>query len=90
MGNKNLSLKKRGISYCPLKQRRKSPPQIRSLLIAFIIFENKPTLFESVKTGKQIYNWLRFMRKTLSTIFIKRHFTFIKARKPVLLFYHHS
>lgn len=30
------------------------------------------------------------MRKTLSNIFIKRHFTFIKAEKQVLLFDHHS
>lgn len=51
-------------------------------MIAFVILENKPTLFESVNTNKdweKIYNRLRFMRKTLSDIFIKRHFTFIKA-----------
>lgn len=62
-------------------------------MIAFVILENKPTLFESVNTNKdweKIYNRLRFMRKTLSDIFIKRHFTFIKAWKQVLLFYHHS
>lgn len=53
MGNKiTLIWKKRDISYCPLKQPRKSPPQIRHLLIAFIILENKPTLFESVNTNQ--------------------------------------
>lgn len=78
---------------CHLKQHRKSPPQIRSLMITFIIFENKPNLFKSVNTNqdwKQIYNWFRVMRKTLSYVFIKRHFTFVKAWKQDLLFYHHS
>lgn len=48
----NYTMEPKDILYCPLKQPRKSPPQIRRLLIAFIILENKPTLFESVNTNQ--------------------------------------
>lgn len=61
---------------------------IRHPVTSFVIFENKPTLFESVKipikTRKRIYSWLEDMKKAFSLVCIQRHGAFSKAWKQGL------
>ena len=58
-------------------------------MIIFVIFENNHLYLNQsipIKTGKQIYKWFRFKRKTLSKIFIKRHFALLKLESKSYYF----
>ena len=51
MGKPNNVWKKE-VFHTHFKQHRKSPPSIRRLMVDFVLFENKPTLFELVNTNQ--------------------------------------
>ena len=49
---KSSNIWKKEVFHTLFQQHRKSPPSIRHLVIDFVLFENKPTLFELVNTNQ--------------------------------------